>query len=149
MRRNRAAFAATSAGILVILLALVGLAISNVLITQERTGKAEALHQTQVNEETAKTQLRRAEENLYLAIRAVDRLVKWGPFGIYPYQTINEFMLPDELVSMRQGVNFYLEVANRNDNSSLSRLYCRLAYDRAATFQLGLGNSARLSAHSD
>ncbi|MCE9527109.1 MAG: protein kinase [Planctomycetales bacterium] len=138
-RRKKGAIVLTFMAVLAAVLTLIGLSVSNVLITQEKNLKVAALEEAKINEEEAKKQLRRAEDNLELAVRAVDRLVKWGPFGIYPNQTINEFMLPDELVSMREGAKFYSEFANQNDNPSRSRSWSRIAYGRAAVFQLGLG----------
>jgi serine/threonine protein kinase len=74
-RRNKGPFAATVAVVMVVLLALVGLAISNVLITHERNEKTKALDQARINEREATKQRQDAEENLRLALAAVHQML--------------------------------------------------------------------------
>jgi WD40 repeat protein/serine/threonine protein kinase/tetratricopeptide (TPR) repeat protein len=62
-RRNMAALATAFAGALAVLLALVGLTVSNVLITQEKNLKVAALDQAKINERAANTQKGIAERN--------------------------------------------------------------------------------------
>jgi len=62
-RRNKGVFAIASAGALLALLALVGLAVSNVLITRERNEKVAALDQAKANEKAANIQKGIAEKN--------------------------------------------------------------------------------------
>ena len=62
-RRNRLGFLTASVSAMVILLALIGLAVSNVLITQEKNGKIAALEQAKINEKSANTQKALAEKN--------------------------------------------------------------------------------------
>ncbi|OAI56198.1 hypothetical protein AYO49_00925 [Verrucomicrobiaceae bacterium SCGC AG-212-N21] len=62
-RRNRGALAIASAAVLAVLLALVGLMVSNVLITQQKNEKVTALEQAKINEEAANTQRGIAERN--------------------------------------------------------------------------------------
>lgn len=63
VRRNKWAFVTASAAALVVLLALIGLAVSNVLISRENDEKVAALHQAKINEEAANTQRGLAEKN--------------------------------------------------------------------------------------
>jgi serine/threonine protein kinase len=67
-RRNRRALLAGSALALTILLALVGLVVSNVLITRETNAKTQAL-------EVAKEQRRDAQQNLEHALAAIDQML--------------------------------------------------------------------------
>jgi WD40 repeat protein len=62
-RRNRLAFLTASVSAMVILLALIGLAVSNVLITQVKNEKIAALDQAKINEKAANTQKALAEQN--------------------------------------------------------------------------------------
>jgi WD40 repeat protein/tetratricopeptide (TPR) repeat protein/serine/threonine protein kinase len=62
-RRNRGSLAFACVAALTVLLALVGLTVSNVLITNEKNLKVAALEQAKRNEETAKTQRGIAERN--------------------------------------------------------------------------------------
>jgi hypothetical protein len=55
-RRNKLAFAVGSAAVLVVVSGIIGLAVSTLLISQERDLKIAALHDAQLNEETARTQ---------------------------------------------------------------------------------------------
>src|SRR5262249_215506 len=56
LRRNKWAFVTASTAALVVLLALIGLAVSNVLISREKDEKVAALRQAKINEEAANTQ---------------------------------------------------------------------------------------------
>jgi hypothetical protein len=56
-------FLTGSAAVAIVLLALVGLAVSNVLITREKNEKVAALKQAKINEEAAQTQKTLAENN--------------------------------------------------------------------------------------
>ncbi|HEX5105116.1 MAG TPA: protein kinase, partial [Pirellulaceae bacterium] len=62
-RRNRGALAIASVAVLSVLLALVGLTVSNVLITQEKNLKVDALEKVKLNEKAANTQKGIAERN--------------------------------------------------------------------------------------
>src|SRR5262245_39796557 len=62
-QRNKVVFLTGSAAVAIVLLALVGLAVSNVLITRQRNEKVAALHQAKVNEKAAETQKTLAENN--------------------------------------------------------------------------------------
>jgi WD40 repeat protein/serine/threonine protein kinase/tetratricopeptide (TPR) repeat protein len=62
-RRNKWAFVAASAAALVVVLAVIGLAVSNVLIAHEKDKTVAALNQAKINEESAKTQRGLAEQN--------------------------------------------------------------------------------------
>jgi WD40 repeat protein/serine/threonine protein kinase len=61
--RNKWAFVTASAAAMVVLLALIGLAVSNVLISQEKDKKVAALNQAEINEAAAITQKILAQEN--------------------------------------------------------------------------------------
>lgn len=62
-RRHKGGVALAGATAVIVLLALVGLAISNVLITREKNLKVAALRQAKINEQAAKAQEKIAEEN--------------------------------------------------------------------------------------
>jgi len=62
-RRNKVVFLTGSAAVAIVLLALVGLAVSNVLITRESNEKVAALQQAKINEEAAEKQKTLAENN--------------------------------------------------------------------------------------
>jgi WD40 repeat protein/serine/threonine protein kinase/tetratricopeptide (TPR) repeat protein len=62
-RRNKWAFVAASAAALVVVLAVIGLAVSNVLISHEKDKTVAALNQAKISEELAKTQRGLAEQN--------------------------------------------------------------------------------------
>src|SRR5262249_55764546 len=71
-RRNKGACAAAFAAALVVMVAVVGLAVSNVLIAREKDEKVEALSQARRSEDDANQQRREAQENLKQALAAVD-----------------------------------------------------------------------------
>ena len=74
-RRNKGAAAMLSAAALVVVLAVIGLTVSNVLISRERDEKDKALSQAKINEEAATEQRRQAQQNLKHALGAVDQML--------------------------------------------------------------------------
>lgn len=65
--RNKVALVVASAAVLAVVLAVIGLVVSNVLITQERDQKVAALGQAKTNEEAAQKQQEIAEKNAAIA----------------------------------------------------------------------------------
>ncbi len=135
-RRNKGALAAAVAAALVVLLAGVGLGISNVLISRERDEKVTALEQARLNEEAANQQRGEAQENLKDALAAVDRMLtrvseerlQEVPHG----EPLRRDLLQDAL-------EFYQRFLARKGGDPAIRRETALAYRRMGSIYFELG----------
>ena len=92
--------------ILIVLLAMVGLAVSNVLIIRERNEKTAALEQSQRDEQRVREQLRRTDDALNLGLLAIDELNDWY-YRVYEDWATDSFLLPGEIEKWRRGQAIY------------------------------------------
>jgi serine/threonine protein kinase/regulator of sirC expression with transglutaminase-like and TPR domain len=142
-RRNKGPFAATLAAVVVILLALVGLALSNVLITRERNEKTQALEQAQINEREAKEQRQEAEENLRQALAAVHQmLTRVGAETLYSVPG----MEPVRRQLLEDALRFYQSFLARKHNDPRIRREVALTYLHLGTIHRDLGQTAESEA---
>ena len=74
-RRNRRALATAAAGVLVLVMAVVGLTVSNVRITEEEARTKQALVEAKVNLVAAHKQRERAEANFERAMYVVEKML--------------------------------------------------------------------------
>jgi serine/threonine protein kinase/tetratricopeptide (TPR) repeat protein len=134
-RRNKGAFVIATAAALVTLLVVIGLAVSNVLINQEKNEKVAALQQARINEDAADEQRQQAEDNLLLARQAVDELYT---------QVANELQQQPHMQRyqrevLQKALRFYQEFAKRKSGDATIRLGTALALLRVANIQQVLG----------
>jgi tetratricopeptide (TPR) repeat protein len=139
-RRNRGRLAAAGllAGLLVV--AVVGLAVSNVLISREKEQKDQALRQAQANAFEADRQRRLAQANLQLARKAVDDLYKElvGEFsntGRYDKHLAQKFQ--------QKTLAFYQEFARLQETDPELRLGVARAQFRVAQIHYDFGQNAQ------
>jgi tetratricopeptide (TPR) repeat protein len=138
-RRNRGAFAAASAAMLVVLLSLVGLAISNVLITREKDAKTKALDQARTNEGIANEQRRDAQENLKEALAAVDHMLT--RVGQERLAEVPQ-MEPVRRELLQEALTFYQRFLEKKSDDPLIRRETAWAYRRVADIHRNLSQFA-------
>jgi serine/threonine protein kinase/tetratricopeptide (TPR) repeat protein len=139
-RRNRGRLAA--AGLLAVLLlaAVAGLAVSNVLISREKEQKDQALRQAQANAEEADRQRRLAQANLQLARKAVDDLYKelvgeFSKSGRYDQHLAQKFQ--------QKTLAFYQEFARLQETDPELRLGVARAQFRVAQIHFDFVQNAQ------
>ncbi|MGI8980174.1 MAG: protein kinase domain-containing protein [Pirellulaceae bacterium] len=139
VRRNRGAVAVASAAIMVVLLALVGLAVSNVLIAHERNEKAAALEQSRRSEQRVREQLRRTDDALNLGLVAIDEVGGPWHFREYDDWATNSFLLPEELFTSRRRQNIYGRLIECNPDIESGGFGTAIAYWWLGEGYLGRG----------
>jgi serine/threonine protein kinase len=139
-RRNKGAFAAAFAAALVVLVAVVGLAVSNVLITRERNEKVEALNQAKINEDDANQQRREAQENLKDALTAVDVMLTRVADERLLYVPQME---PVRRELLQEALKYYLKVLEKKSDDPMIRREAARAYGRVGKIQHFLGQYAK------
>jgi serine/threonine protein kinase/tetratricopeptide (TPR) repeat protein len=134
-RRHKGAFVTAWAGALMTLLVVVGLAVSNVLISREKNEKVAALHQAKTNEEAADQQRQQAEANLLLARQAVDEMYTQvaGELGGQPYMQLFQRQL------LQKALRFYQKFAAQKSGDPALRLETAIAALRVCSIQYSLG----------
>jgi serine/threonine protein kinase/tetratricopeptide (TPR) repeat protein len=136
--RGRMAAAGLLAGLL--LAAVAGLAVSNVLISREKEGKDRALRQANANAEEADRQRRLAQANLQLARKAVDEVYE---------QLVGEFIGPsrsDRHLAQRfqqKTLAFYQEFARLQEADPQLRLGVARAQVRVGEIHVTFQQLAR------
>ncbi len=138
-RRNKGACAAAFAAALVVPVAVVGLAVSNVLITREKNKKAEALNQARVNEDDANQQRREAQENLKDALAAVDQMLTRVADERLLYVPQME---PVRRELLQEALRYYLKCLEKKSDDPVIRREAALAYRRVGKIQHFLGQYA-------
>src|SRR5262249_24475594 len=139
VRRNRATFAAVLAGVIAVLLAVVSLAVSNVLISQEKNEKVAALELAKTNEEAADQQRREAQENLKDALAAVDQLLTRVADERLLYVP---HMEPVRRELLQDALKFNLKLLEKKSDDPVIRRQAALAYQRVGRIQNYLGQDA-------
>jgi eukaryotic-like serine/threonine-protein kinase len=159
-RRNKGTFVAGSAAAMVILLALIGLAVSNVLITQEKNEKVIALQEKEDalhaaasnyrearkqealangNEKTANEQRKQAQENLKDALAAVEqmltRVAEDRLVHVPGMEPIRRDLLQDAL-------SFYQKFLKEKSDDPVIRREVAWAYRRMGSIHHHLGQYA-------
>jgi tetratricopeptide (TPR) repeat protein len=157
-RRNKRAFATASFIGLALLATLVTLAVSNVIISEERDAKttalgekATALIQAQANKDAADKQRQRAEENLELTANVLDQiLLKPAEKRDHIARREQHRLLaanPERLALEREliekGAEFYAQYAKRNSADPSAQLKAASAYRLLAYVQHRMGQQEK------
>ncbi len=121
-----------------LLMAIAGLAASNILIARERNQKDAALEQRGAALATAEANERAARANLRLARRAVDELLT----GMGQELAGVPRMQPLQRKFLIQALELYKEFAGQEDTDPETRFEMGLAYRRVAGIQQALGQLA-------
>jgi serine/threonine protein kinase/tetratricopeptide (TPR) repeat protein len=158
VRRNKRPLATAGFIGLALLGALVTLAVSNVIIAQERDAKtialgekAAALIQAQANKEAADHQRQRAEENLELSVSVLDQilLVPAEKRRIISQQEQNRLLAANperlklELDLIEKGAEFYAQFAKRNSADPAAQLKAASACRWLAYIQQHFGQQEK------
>jgi serine/threonine protein kinase/tetratricopeptide (TPR) repeat protein len=139
-RRNRGRLAAAALLAVLLLAAVAGLVVSNVLISRETEQKDQALRQAQANAEEADRQRRLAQANLRLARKAVDDLYlelvgEFQNSGRYESHLAQKFQ--------QKTLAFYQEFARLQETDPELRLAVARAQIRVAQIHRDFAQSAR------
>src|SRR5262249_45732025 len=118
---------------------VVGLAVSNVLITREKNEKVEALHQAKISEDDANQQRREAQENLKDALAVVDQMLTRVAEERLLYVPQME---PVRRELLQEALKYYLNFREKKSEDPVIRREAALAYGRVGKIQHFLGQDA-------
>jgi serine/threonine protein kinase len=136
-RRNKATLFAVSAGLGTLLVAVVGLAISNRLITAERNEKAAALAEKELALTQAEFERQRAHDNFMKARIAIRELITRPAMGFDEWQE-----LPPALRKRfsQEAVKFYNSLIQRADPNPSLQFDAAVSYVAIGTLHTGAGD---------
>jgi serine/threonine protein kinase/lipoprotein NlpI len=168
LRRHRPlAWTAGVAVVLFLCAGVVGLSISNALISRERNEKDNALvaleaalESSDTNLQKSQKQQKRTEENLELALRAIDqlsikaigedRLLFQQEGETTPKSSTYEPLTEQELLLLARGLEFYEQFVHLNNTHPEARFQVAQAYMRVGQIRGGLGeHDARTDAYEN
>jgi tetratricopeptide (TPR) repeat protein len=157
-RRNKRALATASLFALALLGTVVTLVVSNVIVSEERDAKTialgekeTALIQAQANKEAADKQRQRAEDNLQLAVNALDQIllrpaekrlaISRREQGRLLTTDPERQQLESEL--LEKGAEFYAQFAQRNSADPAAQLNAATAYHWLGYYQHQMGQQEK------
>jgi serine/threonine protein kinase/tetratricopeptide (TPR) repeat protein/predicted nucleic acid-binding protein len=154
VRRNKRVLATGGFTAVMLLATLVTLAVSNILISEERDAKTGALKEkeaalllAQANQKIADNQRQLAQDNLKLSVKVLDELLleptkKRANIASQEQERLlaaNPDRLKLEVELIEKGAVFYAEYAKRNSADPNAQWKAAIAYQWLAYFQHGLG----------